>query len=239
VKALAASFHIYQTPDSKTEAALTEEPVLRYVDGSRRIHESSLWIWGPQGRPTAIVAVEYYNDQERGARWLYEIASLSAERIAVQRGELDWTAAEPGLSFQPIADAAPPADKAARRLTQLKELLRRFSAHEHEGTEGRLELRPLTSPLCRYEDAAQSVIDGAIFAFASGTNPEVLVVMEAHGGNEGPAEWTFAAAQMSGAAVTLELDGQKVWTRPDADPPATRASYLNGWLVDNAVQPGQ
>jgi hypothetical protein len=106
----------------------------------------------------------------------------------------------------------------------LKSLLRRVSAHEREGTEGRLELRPLTSPLYRYEDAAQDVVDGAIFTFASGTNPEVLL------------EWRFAPAQMTGGAVFVELDGNEVWSRPDANPPATRASYINGWIADDAGQ---
>jgi hypothetical protein len=115
----------------------------------------------------------------------------------------------------------------------MKELLRRFSAHEVEGTEGRLELRPMASPLCRYEDAAHNIVDGAIFAFASGTNPEVLLVVEAHGSKVGPAEWKFAAAQMTGAAVIVELDGKEFWRRADADPPAMRASYMNGWIADD------
>jgi hypothetical protein len=235
VKGLLASLRVYRMMDRKSEAALAPEPVLRYVDNTRRIHESSLWIWGPQGRPAAIVAIEYYDDPPRGARWLYEIASLSTERIAVERGgDINWTATEAGLQFQAIGGAAPMADKTARRLSQMKDLLRRFSAHEHEGTEGRLELRPLARPLYRYEDDAQNVVEGAIFAFASGTNPEVLLVLEAHGRKERPAEWKFAAAQMTGAAVVVKLDGQEVWRRPDADPPATRASYLNGWIVDEA-----
>jgi hypothetical protein len=237
VKAVAASLHIYRTPDRKAEATVMPEPVLRYVDSTRQIHESTLWIWASEGRPVAVVAIEYYNDPPRGARWLYEIASLSTDRIAVQRGsETNWTAKEAGLRLEAITGAAPPADKPARRLTQMKDLLRRFSAHEHEGSEGRLELRPLASPLYRYEDAAQNVVDGAIFAFASGTNPEVLMVLEAHGGTEGPAVWKFAPAQMTGAAVVVELDGKEVWRRADADPPAMRASYMNGWIVDDAVK---
>jgi hypothetical protein len=236
-KALVASLNIYPTSDRKTVAAFVSEPVLRYVDRTRQIHESTLWLRGRPGRPVAMVAIEYYNDQPKGARSLFEIASLSTDRIAVERGgETIWTAAEAGLQFQTIADSAPPADNAARRLSQLKSLLRRFSAHEREGTEGRLELRPLTSPLYRYEDAAQDVVDGAIFTFASGTNPEVLLVLEARGGKQGAAEWRFAPAQMTGGAVFVELDGNEVWSRPDANPPATRASYINGWIADDAGQ---
>lgn len=237
VKAVATSLHIYTKPDRETEAALVPEPVLRYADSTRQIHESTLWIWGAQGRPAAVVAIEYYTNPPKGARWLYEIASLSTERIAVQRGSgINWVTDEAGLRLEPIAGAETPADKPARRLTQMKNLMRRFTAHEHEGTEGRLELRPLTSPLYRYDVLEESIVDGAIFAFANGTNPEVLLVLEAHLGKEGGGEWKFAPAQMTGGAVIVELDGKEVWRRADADPPATRASYRNGWIMDDADQ---
>ena len=118
------------------------------------------------------VAIERYPERPVRERWLYEIASLSTTRIAVDRADdVKWTADEPGLALEPIKDAPPVAEKPARRLAQMRELLRRFSAHERATVEGRIELRPLTSPLHRYEDAEQNILDGAIFAFANGANP--------------------------------------------------------------------
>jgi hypothetical protein len=234
MKALASSIHILSTPgkpESKVE--LVSEPVLRYSDSTRQLYESSLWIWGTAGRPSAIMAIEFYTHGRRGPRWLFEIASLSTERISAERGvDLDWTAKESGLKFQPIVDAEPPASRPIRRLAQMKELRARFAAHERANIGGRIELRPLTSPLHRYEDAANGIADGAIFSFANGTNPEVLLALEAHQ-SDGKMSWVYGFVQMTGAAVTAQLDGKTVWEREDADPPAVRDSYVNGWIASD------
>ncbi len=229
---VAASIRLLADPGREDSAVkLVDKPILRYSDDTRATYESSLWIWSAGGRPSAVLAVEYYPKATRGPRWLYEIASLSTERITVQREpDLRWTAKEPGLDLQILPDAAPPADKPARRLTQMKELLRRFTAYERATVEGRIELRPLTSPLFRYAQASAGVLDGAIFALASGTNPQVLLVLEAHAAKEGASTWHYSLAQMTGERVMVELDGKEIWKRDLAEPPAVRASYVNGWI---------
>jgi hypothetical protein len=219
-------------PDSAVE--LKQEPLLRYTDNTRFNYESTLWIWASGGRPTALVAVEYYPRHPKGPRWLYEVASLSTQRIAAQREpDLRWTAKEPGLKLRPLDDAKPIAEKATRRLSQMKEMCRRFTANESAVVEGRVELRLLSSPLYRYIDAEAGVVDGAIFAFANGTNPEVLLVLEANDNKDSP-PWHYALVQMTGGAVSVELDGKEIWQRGEADPPAVRDSYVNGWLASEA-----
>ena len=216
-------------PDS--DVKLVETPVLRYSDQTRQAQESALWVWSAGGRPSAVLAIEFYPSRPRETSWLYEIASLSTERIGARGGDgLNWSAREPGLTFQALEGIGEPADKPARRLTQLKEIHRRFTAHEQTPGEGRIELRPLTSPLLRYTDTDKGVLDGAILAFANGTNPEVLLVLEARTRPDPPATWQYALVQLSGAEVTTELDGVAIWKQGEADPPAVRASYVNGWL---------
>jgi hypothetical protein len=184
-----------------------------------------------------VLAVEYYPKSARGPRWLYEIASLSTQRIAAQRGpDLRWTAKEPGLNLVAFKGVDGPAEKPARRLTQMKELHRRFTAHERGSVEGRIELRPLSSPIFRYEEPRAGILDGAIFAFASGTNPEALLVLEAHTAKEGAATWHYALVQMTGEPVTVELDGKEVWKRGQAEPPAVRESYVNGWIASEMTE---
>jgi hypothetical protein len=232
MKALAQSFRILTKSGREDSVAkLADEPLLRYADNTRYNNEATLWIWSSSGRPTAIAAIELYPRHPKGPQWLYEIASLSTERIAAQRKDtLDWTANEPGLKLTALVGADPPTDKPVRRLGQMKTLLRRFAAHETTATEGRIELRALTNPLYRYGDSANEVTDGAIFAFANGTNPEILLVLEASSAKGEPAVWQYALAQMTGGVVSVHLDEKEVWTRGEADPPAVRESYVNGWL---------
>jgi hypothetical protein len=231
MKKVAASITLLRNatdPDSAAE--LKGEPILRYADNSRFNYESTLWAWTSGGRPIAVVAIEYYPRHPKGPRWLYEITSLSTQRIAAERKpDLSWTAKEPGIKLLPLDGATRAADKATLRLSQMRKMSRRFAAHESAVIEGRVELRLLNSPLYRYADKEAGVIDGAIFAFANGTNPEVLLILEASI-KEGA--WRYALAQMTGGAISVELDGKEVWQRGEADPPAIRDSYVNGWLPE-------
>jgi hypothetical protein len=230
-RAVAGSIRVLVDPKRGESAVkLKGEPVLRYADSTRQAYESSLWIWSEGGRPAAILAVEYYPTGPTGPRWLYEIASLSEGLIAAEReGTFKFTAKEPGLLLKTLPDAPPPAEKEIRRLAQMKELRGRFTAYENATVNGRIELRPLVTPLLRYSDAKLDVLDGAIFALASGTNPEVLLVLEAHQ-LKGKSEWRYALVHMTGEAATVELDGKEVWQRKGDNPPAVRPSYINGYV---------
>lgn len=232
MKQVATRIRLLADPQrAESTVKLLDEPVLRYADHTRQLHESSLWVWSNGGRPSAVLAVEFYPQPPRGPRWLYEIVSLSTERIAAEcEGQFDWLATAPGLKLQTLTDVDPPADKAVRRLSQMKSIRERFSAHESAVIEGRVQLRPLSSPLFRYADPETGLTDGALFAFANGTNPEVLLILEAHQEQKAGATWKYGFAQMTGGAVTANLDGREVWQVREADPPAVRDSYVNGWL---------
>lgn len=214
-----------------TAPTRSAEPLLRYTDNTRLTSDSTLWLWGATGRPLAIVAIEHYPKNPDMKHWLCEVASLSDEPISVAYGsDIDWTASKPGLELAALEGAPVPAGQPSARLTQIKQLQRRFSAHEKEGTEGRLELRLLAKPLHRYQDVEAGIVDGAIVAFVNGTNPEVLLVIEARKTGQGAPEWQFGLVQMTGAAVSAELDGREIWTRQEANPPARRDAYLNAWI---------
>ena len=229
---LVGSMKVLAVPGQKDSAVkLAAEPVLRYTDSTRHIYESALWIWTGGGRPVAIAAIEYYPHNPPAKQWMFEVASLSTERIAAQRGsDLAWTAKEPGLVLQAVPAGDPPADKPVRRLAQMKALHRRFTAHEVGVIGGRTELRPLASPLYRYADEAAGVVDAGIFAFTNGTNPEIYVVLEAGKDGANLLAWRYGLARMTGAETIVQLDGKEVWHPEQADPPSVRDNYVNGWF---------
>jgi hypothetical protein len=41
---------------------------------------------------------------------------------------------------------------------------------------------------------------------------------------------------MAGAEVFVHLDDKEIWKRPNADPPAVRDSYVNGWIPIDASE---
>lgn len=73
------------------------------------------------------------------------------------------------------------------------------------------ELRALTHPIYRYGDGQAELVDGAIFAFAQATDPEILLLLEARRENGKPASWWWAAARMSMVPLDLKYRGQLVW----------------------------
>src|SRR5262249_53955599 len=64
---------VYAAPERKgSPVTRIEDPVLRYTDNTRLTTDSSLWIFGAAGRPTAIVAIEHYPRGADAKRWICE-----------------------------------------------------------------------------------------------------------------------------------------------------------------------
>jgi hypothetical protein len=237
MRAVAESIHLFDgTSGKRVEIALTAEPALRYADNTRRTYDSTVWFWGAEGRPQAALAIEYYPLEKRGPQWLFELVSLSDHKLAAERSEWSWQAKQPGIALRPIPDAPEVAEKPALRLAQLKQLQRRFSSYEIAQIGGRISLRPLANPLRRYSDPKADIVDGAVFTFANGTNPELLLVIEARQSPPDTARWFYGMAQMSGAEIVGVLDDKEVWRQPNADPVAVRDSYVNGWIPASTTE---
>ena len=66
--------------------------------------------------------------------------------------------------------------------------------------------------MARYETASDTVVDGAVFSFAKGTNPEVLLVIEAHRNVDGEVRFVYAPTRMTSAACELSMSNTKVWS---------------------------
>ena len=110
-----------------------------------------------------------------------------------------------------MPDAPTPADDEAGRLRQMRDLARRFSAREF--WDGRTyALRLLPHPIDRYADPASGLVDGTIFTFANGTNPELLLLIEARRHGDGPAKWSYAAARFARSELFLKLGPRCSWT---------------------------
>jgi hypothetical protein len=121
---------------------------------------------------------------------------------------------------------APPSESSTRRFGELRQLARRFAAHEmwdNDGATGlqRYELRLLPRPIHRYTDAQQGVDEGGLFVFSYGGNPEILMVLEARHDAEGRAQWQCGFARMSWAAGQVSFDGQEIWKQEKIRGPAS------------------
>jgi hypothetical protein len=199
-------------------AKLVPEPLFRYSDEPRRIVDATLWCWQLEGRPVALVKIEKYASGPQNQPWLYCLASLSTELI-----QADWpdgqrfAARQPGLTMRPLPEAPPPAESPTARLSQMKQLSRRFTAIivQDAKRDRRDVMRLLPQPIYRYASPQQAVVDGAIFGLtATGTNPDLLLAIEWHERPAGAAGWQYGLAGMTSGGLSVRLDDAEVWTAP-------------------------
>lgn len=194
-------------------AVMSDEPMQRWTDPTREFSDGGMWVWRAGGRPVAAVGIELY------ARWSLEFVSLSPGPV---RGEYEpatvhWKPTKAGAVFQPVVEAPEPGKTETVRLRQMQALAHRFTAMERWHTRGQFALRLLPHPIDHYATPASGTLDGGLFVLAHGTNPEVLLLIEASEREKGSPRWEFAAMHLSHAEVTLMVDGKKVLTLPDKD----------------------
>ena len=115
------------------------------------------------------------------------------------------------LTMRPLEGAGRPAETPAARLGQMRQFTRRFKVTESY-QDVTVECRLLAQPIDRYLDEGAGIVDGALFAFANGTNPEIGVLLEAD-----KDRWTYGLARISAAESKVELDGKPVAAFPAGD----------------------
>ena len=212
-------YHFSAKDEHQTELKVNPEPLLRWTNPVSGLKDGALFLWkDADGRPAAGAQVFLTADN----LWLHEFQSLYERPFqATQNGAPVWSPSRAGVSFSRLPEAPSPANTPVRRLAQMRRLLGRFMASDEFEGKSRWELAPLTTPLSRYGKENSAVLDGALFVFAHGTDPEVFVLIEARKSDDGYA-WHYALAPMTGYALKVSLDDKQVWEigwrRPPFDP---------------------
>lgn len=204
----------FQVRSSQVEspAALKfgEKPILRYNDqtrpgdkGVQALLDATAWRLGETGRPLAIVTLEIYPSPEARAVLSYEFVSLSPFSFEMKNSRgVAWSPASAALTMAKLEEAPEPADTKRARLGQMRQLARRFTAQgEWQGV--KVEYRLLVQPIDRYDDVATGVLDGAVFVFANGTNPELGLLLECS-----DQEWSYGVFCLTAATLSVQLDAK-------------------------------
>jgi hypothetical protein len=198
-----------------------ENPILRFDDPTREFFDGAVFRLGSQGRPTALATLEMYVREGDIAYLQHECISAvdAAFTVDTDRG-YHWSPSSTDLKFVPIPRAPLPAKTEAARLIQMRAMMRRFSASEvAKGIPA--ELRLLPQPLVRYSDKANAITDGAIFAFVHGTNPEILLLVEAQ-----QDAWSYGHLRMAYAKLELRLDDKVVHSYDEFPGEGSGGNYL-------------
>jgi hypothetical protein len=203
-------------PGPSAQMTLEPQVAIRWRNPTRGGQANAILVlWIHDGRPAAAASVFALG------QLCHEFVSLSRTSglVAYEGDELVWSPTVAGVRFHELADASVPAESPVARLRQMKELVRRFSATLtgwKSSESKREELRLLPQQLYRYDIKAAEkthpeLRDGAVFAFVQGTDPEMLLLLEAVAEDERPPRWQYAFARATSGGLEAQLDGKLVW----------------------------
>jgi hypothetical protein len=210
-------------------APLTPVPVIRWRNVARgQLGEAMMVVWPYNGRPIAMASIYPWDGY-----MVHEFDSLSRDHklSAREDGRVIWSPQAAGVEFTPVPNAPKPARSPAERLRQMKAIAADFKATMtgwSANNSDREELRLLPRPLYRYDLSAAKapdppLVDGGLFGYVQGTDPEAVLVLEAIGTAE-QAQWQYAFVRATSGGLEVKLGDRVVWTAPKA--PANRVPTL-------------
>jgi hypothetical protein len=198
-------------PEGKGVLRLEPGPLLQWSNPVLGSFHGSVFVWTAKGRPAVIASIykKYVPPPHLGV----DFHTMSAGPVTAERdGHPEWFP-DRGLEPEPVPGAPAPASSPAGRSRQVRDLARQFTATKTDRKEITRSLRLLTQPVYRYGTPDSDVLDGALFAFVEGTDPEVFLLIEARRGAEGLA-WYYAMARMNSIALRVAHAGREVWAVP-------------------------
>jgi hypothetical protein len=202
---------------------LQPTPILQYTNPERGLQQhGASYVWTSNGRPLCIGSIwSVVPPEDPDHRWvsneLHSLAtgplrSMHPPRVGKSGPVPQWETEQPGVVWADVPDAPEPAATAPLRLVQMRRIAGQYTARltSNVGNEKPGDLRLLTKPLYRYPADASEALDGGLFAFVQGPDPEVLLLLEAVQSTDGP-RWRIAFARFTNTTVAVLRDGQTVW----------------------------
>jgi hypothetical protein len=189
-----------------------KEPVLRWTNPAAGRVYGNTYLWLQNGRPVATGCL--FRNFHPWDTFNGELVALTGTKLVAKRDDQVKWQPKGEWKWHPLPGAAAPAATPGQRLVQMKSLMGEFVV---ELLDKRNELRGedqtprlLPRPLHRYEAEQTKTLDGALFAFVLGTDPELLVLVEADTAAAKP-EWRCGVGRMNRDAIRLKRKAETVW----------------------------
>jgi len=192
----------------------------------------AFWIWTTNGRPGAVGTIFSYKSGSRRVV-AHEFHSLSQLPLRAKlNGSVVWKPAKNGIDWKELEDTPQPASTRPRRLAQMRAIAREFvvtAQNELGKADGDQTMRLLAQPLYRYETEGEDV-DGALFTFVLGTDPECLLLLESDPPKK---SWKMAAARFTHLSFQVKRKEKLLFqytrgTESERDPSFRYVCFRNG-----------
>jgi hypothetical protein len=200
---------------------LADKPALKWSNTEDATIHGSILVWMHAGRPEAVASIfKFFTAKDEFSA---ELHSLSEGPLVAAKGrQTVWQPAEAGVTFAPLPKVAAPAKSAPARLSQMRGIARDFTGTMTTFDQTTHPLRLLSQPLVRYAGDEKHPVDGAMFAFARATDPDVLLLLETRAKAEAEPQWHYALARMHCGALAMSYDDREIWSRDQMEHPFAR-----------------
>lgn len=210
--------------------AMLPQAVFRHSQPVRGDDIGAVYLWVDADRRPAALGTTFAFTMEADRRMVvHEFHSLADGPLMSRwRGETRWQPKRAGLDWKAVPNA-PPADASSTvRSRQVRDIARRFGANSIDENGRRWELRLLAKPIHQFEvEQPGAVSCGSLFVLCQGTDPELVLAVEAQKGTDGYV-WHYGAASFTDFALSLTLDDKEVWTAERKSFGPDRPHYIEG-----------
>ncbi|MDP1798573.1 MAG: hypothetical protein Q8K78_13860 [Planctomycetaceae bacterium] len=233
----AAAYQIYLDEAHKQPLELRTQPIFSWTNVLREDGQTGhIYVWMKDGRPEAVATFfsAFANWAKPPRRAIvHEFHTLAAKKlwpVGPKTSQYEWQP-QAGLAFKTVPDAPEVADSPALRLVQMRDIARRFSGETLAMDQQRWELRLLPQPALRYQPTRKDVLDGALFLYVSsaGTDPEVIIPVEARRESDGPWKWQYGIARFTDRELVVRHAGEVIWS--SIENPNLKAAIENDYTI--------
>ncbi|HEX5106764.1 MAG TPA: hypothetical protein VFV87_23250 [Pirellulaceae bacterium] len=219
--------------DGRSPLRLHDNPLLSYSNPVRSTDQhGSIFLWTDRGRPAVFGSIwSAENRTDHSLRNItHEFHSLSTSQNvqAIRDGRVQWSAGEPGIEWQTLADAPAPATTRSARLVQMRDLARRLTAKITAPEETELRLMP--RPLYRYPEDTAGAMDGALLVFVLATDPELILLIEADDSDK--PVYRTAIARFGNVSMSVAYGDRQIWSCDRGTPGRSEGKYYLHWRID-------
>jgi hypothetical protein len=215
----------------RKEVAKVADPCLRWTNPIGTAPDGIVAVYAHNGgRPDAL-AQFFLNGQKK---WVNEFTIIPESDVTIMRSDrVFWKPSEYVCKFTDVPRGPVPAAKPGLRLPQLRAIAADFSVVDYFGQkETKENLRLLPQPVYRYAEEGK-ILDGAVFVFVLGTDPECCVLVEAYQDDKG-SRYRYAVAPMSIFKLEVRYKDDPVWSieRRSAAGDKSRSYYAGGYTPE-------
>lgn len=189
------------------EPAKAGDPCLRWTNPIGGASDGIVAVYAHKGgRPAATG--QFFLDGNK--HWDNEFTIIAESEVTIRRsGRLFWEPSEYVCKFTDLPRSPRPAAKPVPRLAQMRAIAADFSVIDHfKGT--KQDLRLLRQPAYRYFEKGK-ILDGALFIFVLGTDPECCLLVEAYQDGK-DSRYRYALAPMTIFKLEVRYKDSSVWS---------------------------